>query len=51
MTGRSRKLNISRAQGPALTKNDHSSLAAIADHVSAIGHDDIKWDHFEIFVS
>ena len=29
----------------SLTNDDHSSV--IADHVTAIGHSNIKWDHFE----
>ena len=33
----------------SLTKNDHSS--AIADHISATGHNLNKWDHFEILAS
>ena len=28
----------------SLSNNDHS----IADHVTATGHSNIKWDHFEI---
>ena len=31
----------------SLPNNDHS----IADHVTATGHSNIKWDHFEILAS